>query len=111
MQNESQITHQIKSLLENSSISTNFDQSLVRYGSAANIPHQHSFDLKSILSSKPVAPSNDLMDSVKDNELRQLSVHTNNLDELLINYTRDHENLIQIARKTQEDFINNMNLD
>ena len=111
MQNANQMTHQVKSLLEKPSLSTNFNQLLVRYGSAANIPHQDSFDLKSILSSKPVMSSNDLMNSVKNSELQQLSVYTNNINELLIDYTRDRENLIRIARKTQEDFISAMNLD
>ncbi|CAF1236741.1 unnamed protein product [Rotaria sordida] len=108
---DNQIINEIKP-----SSSINFNNIPLRYGSAADIPYEEGFDLKTILNSKPIIPSNDIMNLLNTNKLQQQQQQqhgffTNNLNELLISYTRDHENRIQIARQTQQDFINAMNLD
>ncbi|CAF1062360.1 unnamed protein product [Rotaria magnacalcarata] len=77
----------------------------LRYGSAADIPYGESFDLKSIIDSRPNVPSNNIMDLLK-----QSSACTTNINELLDGATRDRENRLKIAKKTQADFMEAMNL-
>ncbi|CAF0797425.1 unnamed protein product [Rotaria sp. Silwood1] len=115
--NDNQIINDIKP-----SLTMSFNSLPPRYGSAADIPYDEGFDLKSILNSKPTIPSNDIMSVLNNNNnndnnnklqqnQQQYSSVTNNLNELLISYARDRDNLLQIARQVQQDFINAMNLD
>ncbi|CAF2811913.1 unnamed protein product [Rotaria sp. Silwood2] len=100
-----------------SSLTMSFYYLPPRYGSAADIPYDEGFDLKSILNSKPAIPSNDIMNVLNNNnnklqqKQQQHSSVTNNLNELLISYARDRENLLQKAKQAQQDFINAMDLD
>jgi hypothetical protein len=83
----------------------------LRYGSAADIPSEDGFDLKSIVNAKPVLSSNDLITLLDDNQLENHAYINNNYNELLISYVNDRENLVQIAKQNQEEFINAINLD
>jgi hypothetical protein len=94
-----------------SSLPMNFNHLPIRYGSAADIPYDEGFNLKSILNSKPIIPSNNIMTLLNDNKFPKHPPLNNNFNELLTNHIRDRENLLQIAKQTQQDFINAINLD
>ncbi|CAF0994388.1 unnamed protein product [Adineta steineri] len=66
----------------------------IRYGSAANIPYKSDFDLESIV----------------DNNVQKYPT-VNNINELLIQHVHDRNNLIQLAKQTQQDFIKAIHLD
>jgi hypothetical protein len=84
----------------------------LRYGSAFDIPYDDGFDLKSILSSKPILPLNDVMSLLRDDKIqKQPPSINNNFKELLLDHARDRENLVKIARQNQQDFMNAINLD
>ncbi|UJR15628.1 hypothetical protein I4U23_002564 [Adineta vaga] len=83
----------------------------IRYGSAADIPFENSFDYKSILSPKPILSSNNIMTLIRANQSEKSLDFKNNLNDVLIDYTRDRENLIRMAKQRQQDFIKAMRLD
>ena len=83
----------------------------IRYGSAASIPCTNNFDYKSILTSKPIAPSNNLMDLIRADQSTKCSFSNNDLNDVLSEYTRDRENLVRLAKKRQDEFIKAMRLD
>ncbi|CAF0904163.1 unnamed protein product [Adineta ricciae] len=83
----------------------------VRYGSAASIPCINSFDYKSILTSKSIAPSNNIMDFIRADQSTKCSFINNDLNDVLSDYTRDRENLVRLAKQRQDEFIKAMRLD
>jgi len=100
--------------LENSSPLTNsFTPLPVRYGSAAIIPHNQSFDLKSILTrttNRP-NPSNDILSMLQTSKPKAPLLKENSLQQLLIDNDHDRQSLVQIARQAQQDFIDAIRLD
>lgn len=91
---------------------TQMNHGPTRYGTAATIPYEENFDLKSILSSKPVIPSNNnIMDLLKETKAQSHSRHDVDINTLLKDTKRDHERLLQVAKKAQQDFINSIIMD
>ena len=104
--------------LENSSLSSSSSSSPIRslpgrYGSAAVIPHNEGFDLKSILSTKPELPkpNNDLLSLLERPKPKNPLSKDNSFQQLLIDNDHDRQSLVQIAKQAQEDFINAIRLD
>jgi hypothetical protein len=104
-----------KQSLENSSPPSTSSNCLpTRYGSAAIIPHDDGFDLKSILSSRPSLSNqtNDILNYLQHEKTKK-RVYTvdDNLHQLLIDNGQDRQSLVQVARQAQEDFMNAIHLD
>ena len=95
---------------------TSVNYAPLRYGSAASIPHNAGFDLQSVLHGKTTGPApsqqtNDLLQFLnKEKTKTQLPVNRA-AHELLVHSERDRVNLVQAARKAQQDFINAIRLD
>jgi hypothetical protein len=85
----------------------------IRYGSAAAIPHNQSFDLKSILTTKTERPkpTNDLLSMLQESKPKNYLLKENNLQQLLIDNDHDRQSLVQIARQAQQDFIDAIRMD
>lgn len=85
-----------------------------RFGSAATIPHNQGFDLKSILDSKPSLPvqNNDLVHILQNTQSKKPIIPSNNnIQQILLANDSNRNNLVQIARKAQQDFLNSIYLD
>ncbi len=85
----------------------------IRYGSAAVIPYDHGFDLKAVLARKPSLPiqTNDLISILQNNKTKKPLSKDNNLQQILIDNDYNRQNLVQIAKQAQQDFIDAIHLD
>ena len=95
---------------------TNVNHAPLRYGSAASIPHDAGFDLQSILHGKTPGPrpsqqTNDLLQYLNREKSNPPLPVNRAAHELLVHSERDRMNLVQAARKAQQDFINAIRLD
>jgi hypothetical protein len=99
---EKPIVSEVKPSLENASSLP------MRYGSAAVIPYDEGFDLKSILTDKPILPdqTNDLISILQDGKSKKQFLPAINLQQILIDNDQDRQNIVQIAKQAQQDFMN-----
>ena len=87
----------------------------VRYGIAAMIPYDDEFDLQSVLNAKSSIPfsnqaNNDLLMFLQNEKSKKPIIHDSQLHDLLKDNSRDRDNLVQVARKAQQDFLDAIQL-
>jgi hypothetical protein len=102
------MVNEVKQSLESSSpISANSPYVPIRYGSAAIIPHDQGFDLKSILTRKSNLPNptNELINMLQNEKSKKCSITENNLQQILIDNDHDRQILFKAAKKAQQDFL------
>lgn len=115
-ENEAQSSVEKTTSLLSSSRTTSDFSVPPRYGSAAMIPHDDGFDYKSIFESK-ASPSlsnrsnSELLDFLQHEKSRQHPSIHNDFHDLLQNNDRDRQNLVEVARLAQQDFIDAIHLD
>ncbi|CAF1139556.1 unnamed protein product [Adineta steineri] len=105
----------VKTSLENSSkLPTNQNYTPIRYGSAAIIPYNEGFDLKSIVNRNSISPdksSNDLMAILQNDKTTKQSFTDNHLQQIINDNNYERQSLVHIAKQAQQDFINAIHLD
>lgn len=101
------VVNDVKQSLENSPYLP------TRYGSAAIIPYDEGFDLKSLLTRRSTLPNqtNDLVNMLRNDKPKKQFIRDNSIQQLLIDNDHDRQNLVQIAKQAQQDFINAIRLD
>lgn len=86
-----------------------------RYGIAATIPYDNDFDLKSVLNAKSSIPfanhsNNELQAFLQKEKSKKAIVNDLPLDEILKENNRERNNLVQVARKAQQEFLDAIQL-
>lgn len=86
----------------------------VRYGTAALIPHTEKSDYQSLLVRQPYRPlpKNDLLDILqKPSKSQTPSFKPNQLQELVNENDQDRRSLVELAKQTQKNFLDALQLD
>lgn len=87
-----------------------------RFGAAANIPHTYDFDLKSVLENQTSTSistetgKNELLDYLKETQSKPKPSTNSDLQTLLIDNEYERKNLVQVARRAQQDFLDAIKL-
>lgn len=88
----------------------------VRYGVAATIPYDDEFDLKTVLQAKSSVPfadhsNNELREFLEKSKSKKIVTGDPTMSDILQASSRGRANLVEVARKAQQEFLASIILD